>query len=403
MKLPPRAPWLHQLRRGLGELQLTRRLRVAARRAFSIGLAVRMAIIAGVCLAMGLTGPLAPSLATAAVLAATAVVCQLSTQRASIRPLLAEILAGSLVIGASPELNEVATFYLAVPLAMLGFQLGIVAAALGWMGSVTLSWLAHVVAHQQGRMPWWPWLLLGLVVALTSGWRSRTQQISQHVPQDEPAYANAHRLLSELHVVARHLSLGLDPQTLAQALVDEIGSILPRARAAVLVRSASGRFVPIVGEPPHSSADSVVMDAWVSADLVRRRRHGAAVAALPVLMGERVVAVVVLCDSQAFPVLTHTAIAQTRGVIAHAGPRLASALLFDDVRRLATVDERNRLAREIHDGIAQDMASVGYLVEDIAADADEEYCQTPGPAARPHPNLGQRITAEHFRFACWSG
>ena len=29
-----------------------------------------------------------------------------------------------------------------------------------------------------------------------------------------------------------------------------------------------------------------------------------------------------------------------------------------------------RLAREIHDGIAQDMASVGYLLDDIASDAD---------------------------------
>jgi hypothetical protein len=57
-------------------------------------------------------------------------------------------------------------------------------------------------------------------------------------------------------------------------------------------------------------------------------------------------------------------------VVAQSGPRLASALLFDDVRRLATVDERMRLAREIHDGIAQDVASLGYIVDDIAQDAD---------------------------------
>jgi signal transduction histidine kinase len=28
-------------------------------------------------------------------------------------------------------------------------------------------------------------------------------------------------------------------------------------------------------------------------------------------------------------------------------------MLFDDVRRLATTDERLRLARDIHDGVAQ--------------------------------------------------
>ena len=47
--------------------------------------------------------------------------------------------------------------------------------------------------------------------------------------------------------------------------------------------------------------------------------------------------------------------------------RLDTALLFDDVRSLATEEERNRLAREIHDGVAQEIASLGYLVDDLAA------------------------------------
>jgi signal transduction histidine kinase len=90
-------------------------------------------------------------------------------------------------------------------------------------------------------------------------------------------------------------------------------------------------------------------------------------------MGARVVAVVVL--SGPGPILDDQ-LEKCRRVIAQAGPRLASALLFDDVRHLATADERMRLAREIHDGIAQDMASVGYLLDDIAGDAD------PATAAR---------------------
>jgi signal transduction histidine kinase len=84
------------------------------------------------------------------------------------------------------------------------------------------------------------------------------------------------------------------------------------------------------------------------------------------------VAVVVLADTTGPHSLGEESVAACRGVIAQAGPRLASALLFDDVRRLATVDERHRLAREIHDGIAQDMASVGYQIDDIASDAPPE-------------------------------
>ena len=44
-----------------------------------------------------------------------------------------------------------------------------------------------------------------------------------------------------------------------------------------------------------------------------------------------------------------------------------SALLFSALRDAATDDERQRLARELHDGVAQDIASLGYLVDVLAA------------------------------------
>ena len=48
---------------------------------------------------------------------------------------------------------------------------------------------------------------------------------------------------------------------------------------------------------------------------------------------------------------------------------LDTALLFDSFRDTATTDERRRLAREMHDGVAQEIASIGYLVDGIAAGA----------------------------------
>ncbi len=51
--------------------------------------------------------------------------------------------------------------------------------------------------------------------------------------------------------------------------------------------------------------------------------------------------------------------------------RLDAALLFSDVRTIATAEERRRVAREIHDGIAQELASIGYVVDDLAADVDD--------------------------------
>jgi signal transduction histidine kinase len=51
------------------------------------------------------------------------------------------------------------------------------------------------------------------------------------------------------------------------------------------------------------------------------------------------------------------------------GLRLGTALLFDDVRDTATILERRRMAREIHDGIAQELVSLGYLIDGIAGES----------------------------------
>src|SRR5205814_6568485 len=47
--------------------------------------------------------------------------------------------------------------------------------------------------------------------------------------------------------------------------------------------------------------------------------------------------------------------------------RLEAALLFDEVRSLATSEERQRLAREIHDGVAQELVMVGYGIDNALA------------------------------------
>jgi signal transduction histidine kinase len=52
--------------------------------------------------------------------------------------------------------------------------------------------------------------------------------------------------------------------------------------------------------------------------------------------------------------------------------RLNAALLFNSVRESATSEERHRIAREVHDGVAQDVASLGYLIDSIAVAATDE-------------------------------
>ena len=46
--------------------------------------------------------------------------------------------------------------------------------------------------------------------------------------------------------------------------------------------------------------------------------------------------------------------------------------MFDEVRSLATQEERQRVAREIHDGVAQEVASLGYALDELVATAPDD-------------------------------
>jgi signal transduction histidine kinase len=293
----------------------------------------------------------------------------------AVLPPLAETLTSAVIVGSLGPNGVLFLLYLLIPVFTAGLNAG------PWAGlacgvTAAAASLAAATAAAESPLDYLDanvaatWVFIFLTVGLVGSWIRRVREST--TIEGEPAYADAHRLLSELHVVARQLSLGLDPQTLARALADDIQVIAPHGSVAVLARSPGGRFVTLVGDDPPESAEPTVQEAWIGARPVRREHDTACVTALPVLMGERVVALVVV--TTATPIEDEV-VARAHAIIDNSGPRLASAMLFDDVRRLATVDERMRLAREIHDGIAQDLASVGYALDDIRRDSNEDVAQ----------------------------
>ncbi|MEV0154615.1 GAF domain-containing sensor histidine kinase [Micromonospora sp. NPDC050686] len=221
-------------------------------------------------------------------------------------------------------------------------------------------------------------------------------------------YAEATRLLTQLRTVARQLpGATLDPGGISEHLLDELRLAAPTDRGAVLSASGGGRLVVLaqigaerVDWETTLDADSAIADAWASqqphtATRSQARSHrGGDVSALivPLVAGVRTVGLVVLETdvAQAYPAPVMSRVTALTGP---AALRLEAALLFDEVRSLATNEERQRLAREIHDGVAQELVMVGYGIDNALAYVDEDPKET-GDALRALRNEVTRVITE---------
>jgi signal transduction histidine kinase len=225
------------------------------------------------------------------------------------------------------------------------------------------------------------WLILAALGTLATGALQRAM-IARDLPQQPQPYAEATRLLTQLRSVARQLpGATLDPGSISEHLLDELRTVARADRAAVLSASGGGRLVVLaqagvdrVDWETTIDADSAIADAWASqqpqtASRSQSRSHrGGDVSALvvPLVAGVRTVGLVTMeADvAAAYPASVVERVAQ---LAAPAALRLEAALLFDDVRSLATNEERQRLAREIHDGVAQELVMVGYGIDNALA------------------------------------
>jgi len=193
------------------------------------------------------------------VVAALASMRPASQELSRLQP-IAEALAIGAVIGISQTLDGPGGLYgsvLVVAVFMAGQRSGLfgamTATALGiapLLAATLSSWDARTGASGQAT---YAALLNMLTLAggllgtgVISAWVRRLLQ-DQRPADDTSAYTDAFRLLSELQHVARNLSLGLDPVTLATALVDDLKAMAPQSRVALAIRGPEGRFAPLVG------------------------------------------------------------------------------------------------------------------------------------------------------------
>ncbi|TDB75055.1 ATPase [Micromonospora sp. KC723] len=288
--------------------------------------------------------------------------------------------------------------YLAVPVTVTAlrrrFQEG---AALLGVTTATLLIAGGITEVDGGRQLGQPgylavcaqWLILAALGLWAAGALHQVMRVrGDGKPQP---YAEATRLLTQLRTVARQLpGATLDPGGIAEHLLEELRTVAPSARAAVLSASGGGRLVVLaqvgadrVDWETTLDADSAIADAWASqqpqtaARSQARSHHGGEVSALivPLVAGVRTVGLVVL-ETDAAQAYPPPVVSRVTALTGPAALRLEAALLFDEVRSLATNEERQRLAREIHDGVAQELVMVGYGIDNALATVHDDAEET---------------------------
>lgn len=284
---------------------------------------------------------------------------------------LAEGVMVSLLIGNAGSSVEPVMPYLAVPAVVAGVRYGRLATAnTSLLGMLTLC-ASEATAHQDAEF--WSavsaaltWLAIGVGAGLLAA--AQTRSLRQLEAAQAP-YAAAHRLVGQLHTLARDLPVALDVATHARAVQDCTLAAFGAERTTVLVLTSSGALESLV--PPRTmspSVQEVARRCFASGRILRR--SGAL--ALPLRVGDQIFGAAVVEQGLS---LAHKDLSAVQEQVDELAIRLQTALLIDDVRSMATTEERNRLAREIHDGVAQRIVSLGYLAEEIAALCDSSAAQ----------------------------
>ena len=346
-------------------------------------IAVRFGVLGFSALLAGLAGQfgaLAVPLAMLIALAAVTTVPLSSGPLRIIRP-LGEAGVAALILGSVDVSPEVLLPYLVVPPLAAGVEAGFaMAAASVAVSAVVLAaaeWLVVGSADPGIYRYLAEWVCLGLVTGAVGAW-ARSQQLMPDETAD--TYVAAHTLLSQLREVARALPTGLDEVSLAQSMLSDMRAAAPYDRAALYTLSDLDRLLPLT----LSGAERLDWDLDADDGLWARvhskgtfsSRSGSfsdpglgSSAMLPLRLGDRIIGVVAI--ERDGDIWHRASLDAAQTVMDNAALQLDTGRLFSEVRALATMEERRRLAREIHDGIAQEVASLGYVVDDIAASEDD--------------------------------
>jgi signal transduction histidine kinase len=253
-------------------------------------------------------------------------------------------------------------------------------------GTVVVAGLYGPLDSAQGlAMVTWGVVALGLGMIATF-----LHSALRREPDPLAPYHDAQALIHQLIDLSGGFSSGLDPTTLGTSILTTVRDELPTTSVAIYV-PRDRDLTPLVAfsggtRTDAAAEEALAVESWTSAGSLVRGR----VFAFPLSSAGNAVGVVAGRVSERLEPARLGLEGRIRELAVRLGPstvRLDTALLFECLRDRATAVERHRLAREMHDGLAQDIASLGYLTDALAARP-----ASPAQAAQIEA-LRERITA----------
>lgn len=355
-------------------------------RAALLARVVALAIASGLALSDGRLVDGALALGALAIIAAVACLVDLgaSPPLARIIP-VAEACLAAVVVTGGPTTTLTLVVYLAVPPLVAGLRLGplsvlnaLLASALTVVagGAALTEPAARVDLASRATL----WVGVGVAVGLIAAFQNRRLRALELL---QAPYEPARRAASELYDMTRDLPGSLDPAGTARALADAVLATLDGSghSAAVFVTETSATHRLLVAAGGADNGFDVRHVAALARDVAAERvpRAEAEAVAVPLRAGERTFGSVVVTGPGNWREADTGSI--QRVVDEHA-VQLEAALLFERIRAMASTEERNRLARDLHDGAIQEIAGLGYLIDDLVSTSTDPRAQAAAEQVR---------------------
>jgi signal transduction histidine kinase len=254
------------------------------------------------------------------------------------------------------------------------------------------------------------WAILAVGLGLLGAWTARLAERRTQPRSRATAAKEAARLLRRLSDLAGALEGGFDAPAAAELLLHAVNDKIPGSRMAVLVGVGSEPAVPLALRgidrlpwPSPTTADSVMGRVWrtgvAEAGSWTSVNEERAIAAAPLRDSDDArIGIVVVDRLTSAPFLDEDLQSLVDLAEGHSA-NVDVALIFAALRQHAAFEERERLAREMHDGIAQELVALGYRIDVARRQAETHAPQFAPTLEEARADLSRVLTDLRLRIA----